>query len=132
MSKAIQYTNADAIYHQLEILAERRRKIARAENELKKQLIGMSEPLPVHKGKILFKNSRATLMELLQKKFAKRKSFTTSEVFQEMCKHYPVAEGSKEHKLLHSNVSRTMTSVLRDGDVEAINDGKPRRYRVKL
>jgi hypothetical protein len=119
-----------AIYKQLEILADRRREIMREETRLKKQLISLSKPLPVHKGKILFKNSRATLIELIEKKFAKRKFFTVKDVFKEMTKRYPVAKSSKEYKLLHSNVSRTMTGVLRDGLVEVVDDVKPRRYKV--
>ena len=47
-----------------------------------------------------------------------------------MCKHYPVADGSKEYKLLHSNVSRTMTGVLREELVAVVDDTKPRRYQV--
>ena len=130
MSKSPLPKNAKAIYRQLELLAERRREIFREERELKKQLLILSKPIPVNKGKILFKNSRATLIDLIQKRFAKRKFFTVKDVFKEMGKRYPVADGSREYKLLHSNVSRTMTSILRDGLVEVVDDIKPRRYKV--
>lgn len=130
MSQLSQPRNAKAIYKQLELLAEHRREIFREERELKKQLLKLSKPIPVHKGKILFKNSRATLIGLMENKFAKRKFFTVKDVFKEMCKHYPVADGSKEYKLLHSNVSWTMTGVLREGLVVVVDDTKPRRYKV--
>ena len=130
MSKSTVLKSTKAIYRELELLAERKREIMRAETQLKKQLVSLSQPVPVKKGKILFKNSRATLIGLIEKKFAKRQFFTVRDVFNQMSKHYPVTDGSKEYKLLHSNVSRTMTSVLREGLVEIVDDVKPRRYKI--